>query len=115
MDIPSWLVGPQLRRTPSPGHETYIFGRHFLDHKYYKLSLPHLCLGIMMKIFKGIMHFHYMTYGHALAKEPCTLGHEIYNFGGPFCGHHYYILGLSEQCLGVEKKILTEIHQYYTF
>ena len=32
--------------------------------------------------------------------------HEIYNFGRPFLGHHYYILGLSDQCLGVEKKFL---------
>ena len=39
----------------------------------------------------------------------------IYNFGRPFLGHHYYILGLSDQCLGVEKKIFREIYQYYTF
>ena len=38
-------------------------------------------------------------------KNPCPGGHEIYNFGRPFLGHHYYILGLSDQCLGVEKKI----------
>ena len=34
-------------------------------------------------------------------KNPCPGGHEIYNF----LGHHYYILGLSDQCLGVEKTI----------
>ena len=48
----------------------------------------------------------YNLYGHALAQEPCPGGHEIYNFGEPFCGHHYYILSLSNLCLGVEKKIL---------
>ena len=38
-------------------------------------------------------------------KNPCPGGHEIYNFGGPFRGHHYYILSLFNLCLGVEKKI----------
>ena len=38
-------------------------------------------------------------------KNPCPRGHEIYNFGRPFLGHHYYIFGLSDQCLRVEKKI----------
>ena len=35
----------------------------------------------------------------------------IYNFGTPFLGHHYYILvlGLSDLCLGLEKKIVREI------
>ena len=41
-----------------------------------------------------------------LHKNPCPGGHEIYKFGRPILGHHYYIpvLGLSDQCLGVEKK-----------
>ena len=52
------------------------------------------------------MHFHYMIhYGHNLALEPLPQGHEIYNFGRPFLGYYYYILGLCDQCLGVEKKI----------
>ena len=38
-------------------------------------------------------------------KNPCPRGHEIYNFGRPFFGHHYYILSLSEQIPEVEKKI----------
>ena len=41
-------------------------------------------------------------------------GHEIYNFGRPFLGHHYYILGLSDKCLGVGKKIYKEVQQFYT-
>ena len=36
-------------------------------------------------------------------KNPCPTGHEIYNFTLPFLGHHYYILGLSDLCLGLEK------------
>ena len=55
-------------------------------------------------------------------------GHEIYNFGRPFLGHHYFILSLSDLCLGVERKfyitiylvylilVLEErIHKFYTF
>ena len=50
-----------------------------------------------------------------LQKNPCPGGHEIYNFGRPFLGHHYYLLGLSDLCLGVEKKIFKDVHQFYTF
>ena len=52
---------------------------------------------------------------HALAQEPCPRGHEIYNFGRPFFVHHNYILvlGLSDLCLGVEKKICKEIMHFH--
>ena len=46
-------------------------------------------------------------------KNPCPRGHEIYNFGRPFLGHHYYILGLSDLCLEVERKILKEIIYFH--
>ena len=29
----------------------------------------------------------YDLYGHAPAKEPLHVGHEIYSFGRPFLGH----------------------------
>ena len=29
-------------------------------------------------------------------KNPYPGGHEIYNFGRPFLGHHYYLLSLYE-------------------
>ena len=38
-------------------------------------------------------------------RTPSPRGHKIYNFGRPFLGHHYYILNLSDLCLGVEKLI----------
>ena len=38
----------------------------------------------------------YDLYDHALAKNPCPWGHEIYNVGKTFRVHHYYALGLSE-------------------
>ena len=38
------------------------------------LNLCHLYLGVEKKIFKEIMHFHYMIYGHTLAKEPLPRG-----------------------------------------
>ena len=55
----------------------------------------------------------YDLYGQAPAQEPLPRGHEIYNFGRPSLGHHYYILGLSDLCLGVEKKIFKEIMHFY--
>ena len=48
-------------------------------------------------------------YGHALAQDPCPGGHEIYNFGRPLLGHHYYILSVSNLFMGVEKNICREI------
>ena len=66
----------------------------FLDHHYYIFNLSDLCLGIKKKIFKEIMHFHYMTfslddlYGHPPAQELLPRGREIYNFGKPFLSHH---------------------------
>ena len=36
------------------------------------------------------MLFYYMTYMNTPQhKNPCQGGHEIYNFGRPFLGHHY--------------------------
>ena len=32
------------------------------------------------------------------------MGYEIYNFGRPFLGHHYFIFTLSDLCLGVDKQ-----------
>ena len=38
------------------------------------------------------------------AQEPCLGGDEIYNFGRPFFGHHYYILNLTEPCPSEDQK-----------
>ena len=97
------------------GIEIYNLGRPFLCHHNYILSLSNLCLGVE-KIFKEIMHFHYMTYmATPWHKNPCPGGHEIYNFGRPFLGHHYYTLSFYGSCMGVEKEIFKEIHQFNTF
>ena len=44
-------------------------------------------------------------YGHTLVQEPLPRGNEIYNFGRLFLSHHYFILSLSDLCLGVKKRI----------
>ena len=63
-----------------------------------------------------IMQFHNMTYmTMPLHKNPYPGGHEIYNFGRPFLGHHYYIPGLSDQYLGVGKKIFKEVKHFFHF
>ena len=43
-------------------YEIYNLGKTFLGHHYYILGLSNLWLGVEEKIFKEIMHFHYMTY-----------------------------------------------------
>ena len=76
------------------GHEIYNFGRPFLDHHYYLLSLSDPCPGVEKKIFKEILYFHYLTcilVATTWYKNPCPRGHDIYKFGWPFYGHHYYI------------------------
>ena len=66
-----------------------------------------------LPVFKEIMHFHSVTYmATPEHKNPCPRGHEIYNCGRAFLGHHYYILGLSDLCLGVEK-IFKEIMHFW--
>ena len=59
-------------------------------------------------------HFHYMTYmATPYHQKTCPGGHEIYNFGRPFLGHHYNTLSLSESCPGVEKMIFKEIMHFH--
>ena len=48
-------------------------------------------------------------------KNPALGVMKKYNFGRPFLCYHYYILGLTDQCMGVEKTISKEIRQFYTF
>ena len=66
-------------------YEIYNFGRSFLGHHYYILGLSDLCLEVEKKIFKEIMHFHFMTYmATSLHNNLCPRGHEIYNFLSPY-------------------------------
>ena len=54
--------GHTLAKNPFPrGHEIYNFGRPFLGHLTCILTLSVLCLG-EEKIFKEIVHFHYITF-----------------------------------------------------
>ena len=109
----TYLSTPQHKNPFPRGHEIYKFGRPFLGYHYYKLGLSNLCLGVEKKIVKEIIHFHciiYMTTPQQ--KNTCPRGHEIYKFGGPFLDYHYYILGLSNLCLGVEK-IVKEIMHFH--
>ena len=50
-------------KNPCPGgNEIYNLIRPFLGHLYLILSLSELCLGVENKIFKEIMHIHYISY-----------------------------------------------------
>ena len=49
-------------------------------------------------------------------KNRCPGGHESNNFNRPFLGHYYYILSLSDLCLGVEKIFKVVMYfQYMTY
>ena len=110
----TYMATPQHKNTCPGGHEIYNFGRHFLGHHNYKLTLSILCLGEERKILKEIMHFHDITYmAKPQHKKPWPGGHEIYDFRRPFLCHHNYILTLSVLCLGVEKKIFKEIMHFH--
>ena len=43
------------------------------------------------------------------------MGHEIYKLGRPFLVYHFFILSLSDLCLGVEQKIFKEIINFLLF
>ena len=52
------------------------------------------------RIFKEIKHFHDMNYiAKPLHKNPYPMDHEIYNFGRPAFGHHYYVQYIVPVCL----------------
>ena len=112
----TYMATPQ-HKNPCPGrYEIYNFGRPFLGHHYFILTLSDICLGVEKKIFRELMYFHYITYMVTpQSKNPCPWGHEMYNIGRPFLVHHNYILSLPNLCQRVEKKIFKEIHQFYTF
>ena len=43
-------------------------------------------------------------------KNPCPGRHEIYNFGRPFLGNHYYLLSLSDLCLDLRNTCTSILH-----
>ena len=73
------------------------FGRPFLDHYYYMYTLNCRQEDETKNVFS--------LCGRAPTQNPYPVGHEVYNFGKPVLGHHYFTLSLSEPCPGVEKKI----------
>ena len=93
------------------------FSRKSTDNviRYAQFLFMASCIGRAKKNFFGNQNILYIflkkynalsfydLYCHALAQEPCTGVHEIYNFGRSIIGHHNYIHSLSDICLVVEK------------
>ena len=95
-------------------HWIYNFDRRFLRHHYYVPTGTEFVWLMPQSRREEILHFHYMTYmTMPQCKNSCPKGHKIYNFGRPFLGHHYYILSLSDLCLGADKKIFKEIMHFH--
>ena len=55
------LAMPQYKNLYLEGNKIHNFGRPFLDHHHYTLRLSDLCLGVEIKVFQEIMHFHNVT------------------------------------------------------
>ena len=98
---------PALAQEPllSEGHEIYNFCTPFLGH-----PIDLVCRirpWEYRKLLQKIMHFHYFwqIWPCPSTRTPSLGGHEIHNLGRTSLGHYYYRLSLSDQCLGVEKKI----------
>ena len=69
------------QKTPCPGvHEIYNFGKRFLGHQYYILSVSDLRLGVE-KMFKE-KHTFYSFYPKITS--PWDGDHEIYNILSPY-------------------------------
>ena len=102
------MATPQ-RKNPCPC-------RPFLSYHYFIHRLSDLCLGVKKKIFKGIMHFHYMKYmATPKRKNPCPWDHEIYNSVRPYLGHHYYTFFCLNHAPEQKRRFFKEIHQFYHF
>ena len=103
-----------IKIIPCPrGHGIYNFARPFLDDHYCIPSLSDQCLGVEKKIFLNNHAFSlYDLYGPVLAQDPCPEDNKIYNIGGPFLGHHYCILSLSDLCPRIEKKNFKVLDQF---
>ena len=79
----------------------------FLGHYYFIHSLSDPCPNIDKKKRINIA---FSLFGHARAEEFLPRGSsKIYNFDRPILGHNYFILALSDICLGLEKNILKVI------
>ena len=73
--------------TPSiDSNEICNLGRPFLGHYGFILNLSDPCPSVDKKRRRNIAC---SLYDHAPAQESLPGGHEIYNFGGHFFGHHY--------------------------
>ena len=78
-----------------------------------------MAMAIYVKVYKKklqeIMQFAwYDQYGHALYKNPCSGGNDIYNFVRTFLAFYHCVLTLSARCSGVKKKSFNEKYQFYS-
>ena len=101
-----YMVMPQHKNPCPGGNEIYSFGRLFLGHQYFILSLSGQCLGVEKKILKDIIHFDFMTYGYTLTQETMARGLRNLQFWQTFFCHHFYTLSLSKSCPRVKNCFL---------
>ena len=99
------LAMPQYKNLCLGGHKIYNFGRPFLDHHYYFLSLSDLCLGVEKMFFQEIIFTIWL-------RCPCpnkrifARGYWNLQSRQTFLGHQNFTLSLSDLCLGVKKFLI---------
>ena len=84
-----------------------------VDPSYVIITTHLICLIDAWEYIRNNAFSLHDLFGHAQAHESLPWGHKNYNFGGPFLGHHYYALSLSDLCLGAEKMIFKEIMYFH--
>ena len=94
---------------PPRGQEIYNFGIPFICHHYLICLIHAPC--IEEEVEEEILQFYNVTMPKH--KNPCPVGHGIYNFGRPFFGYHYFMLSFSYLCQGEEKKIFKQIMHFH--
>ena len=99
---------------PSPGgHEIFNCRRPSHGHHYFIFTLSDLCLGVGL-IFQEIMHVHDMTDMARPQQENHSWGHNIYEFGGLFHGHifflNYFVWSMSRSREEVSLRNISSSH-----
>ena len=79
------IATPSIKKHYPRGHEIYKFGKPFLGHHTYTLSLFDLCLKVEKTIVKELMHYNYMSFMTEPNKMTSVPGvMEFHNVVEPF-------------------------------
>ena len=104
----------QYKATPQPKNSSPGVMKFTIQVDPYNTCTHNCLIHVPVQTRRGVEIFHFHSMAMPQHKNPCPGLMKFYNFGRLFLSHHYmyYILTLSDLCLGVEK-ILTEIMHFH--